>query len=453
MSDVILFTDVNGSYGFGRYAGTYRIATEIRNMGYTVQTIDFCMQFTIEEIQKLLHKYMTPNTKIVGVSSTFLVSQNSLLSNNRRHTSEQSNQSTSVGWTLEQFEEIAFTIKSINLNAKIMVGGSKTFKRDLNCVDIWVDGEGENFIRRYFGNSEKFNFNTSKIDWHESDHIFEGEHLPIEIARGCIFKCSFCSYNLNGKKMWDYVKDPEIVRQELMANWINYGTEGYMFCDDTYNDTPQKVESYHKMLTSLPFEVDFSAYMRLDLIAAKPHTIDLLYESGCRSVFFGIETFNQKAGKHIGKGMDPNRQKEALYEIKEKWPDAVISAGFIAGLPYETEESLQETVDWLSRDDCPIDAPSMQVLSIGSKSKIGSDPFSYGIEKVEGGWISEWTTSDRMKQLVNSLSFPVINNFTFYNRIKNLNLHKQRVTQNDMNSIHDMYQTLFESYKKKIFNP
>lgn len=452
MSDVILFTDVNGSHGFGRYAGPYRIATEIRQMGYSVQTIDFCMQFSIEEIQELLKKYMTSNTKIVGISSTFLVTQQSLLTHNRLQTSETFNKSTSVGWTVEQFNTIVSTVKSINSNSVIMVGGSKSLRRDLDNVDIWVDGEGENFIRKYFGYNDRFNFNTSTIDWHESDYIFEGEHLPIEIARGCIFKCSFCSYNLTGKKMWDYVKNTDTVKKELMTNWFNYGTTGYMFSDDTYNDSVEKVESYHKMLTSLPFEMDFSAYMRLDLIAAKPHTIDLLYESGCRSVFFGVETFNQTAGKHIGKGMDPNKQKDTLYQIKEKWPDAVISAGFIAGLPYETEESLLETIEWLSRDDCPIDAPSVQVLKIGPKSKIGSDPFSYGIERTEDGWVSNWTTSKRMEKIVDNLSFSVINNFTFYNRIKNLNLHKKQVTNNDMNSINNLYQILFESYKKKIFN-
>jgi radical SAM superfamily enzyme YgiQ (UPF0313 family) len=28
--------------------------------------------------------------------------------------------------------------------------------------------------------------------------------LPIEIARGCIFKCKFCSYPLNGKQNLDF---------------------------------------------------------------------------------------------------------------------------------------------------------------------------------------------------------------------------------------------------------
>ena len=33
---ILIFTDVS-SPGFGRYAGTYRIATELRNDGYSVK--------------------------------------------------------------------------------------------------------------------------------------------------------------------------------------------------------------------------------------------------------------------------------------------------------------------------------------------------------------------------------------------------------------------------------
>ena len=452
MSDVILFTDVNGSYGFGRYAGPYRIATELRQLGQSVQTIDFCMQFSIDEIIELLKMYMTNYTKIVGISSTFLVTKNTVVDNNRNNTSEISNQSTSIGWTPEQFKIISACIKKINPDCIIIVGGGSSWKKDFDEVDIWVDGEGESFIRKYFNNHSEFDFNTSTIDWHSSDHILPGEHLPIEIARGCIFKCSFCSYNLIGKKQWDYVKRPEIVKNEMLRNYEIYGTTGYMFSDDTYNDTVEKVEAYHSMLTSLPFTPDFSAYMRLDLIASKPHTIDLLYESGCRSVFFGIETFNHTAGKHIGKGMDPQKQKDILYRIKEKWPDAIISAGFIAGLPYETEESLQSTLDWLTQEDCPIDAPSLQVLSLGPTSKITNDPFSYGITRTDDGWISEWTTSKRMKDVVKSFTVPVINNFTFYNRLKNLGMNKQKLTHNDMAIVDNNYQSLFNTYKDLLWN-
>jgi len=448
MSDVILFTDVNGCFGFGRYAGTYRIATELRDIGLNVQTIDFCMSFTVDEILEILLKYMDSKTQMIGIYSTFLVTPDCDVKN-RMNMGIINSKSTSVGWSTDDFDIITASIKAINPQCKIVVGGAK-IRYDMKNVDYWVPGEGENFIRKIFEVEERFDFTQSTIKWHESDHIFESEHLPIEIARGCIFKCSFCSYNLTGKKRGEYVKPSAVVKEELLRNYDNYGTTGYMFCDDTYNDTVSKVREYHDMIKSLPFNIDFSTYMRLDLIASKPETIDLLYESGCRSVFFGIETFNHEAGKNIGKGMNPNKIKDTLYLLRERWPETVISAGFIAGLPYETEESLYETIDWLKKKDCPIDSPSLQVLSVGKKSKIGNDPFEYGIEITDYGWKSKWTNSKKMKEIVESTDFPIINNFTFYNRIKNLGLKKKYAAAADFGLINKNYKKLFNKYKEKI---
>lgn len=433
--NVLLFTDVNGSIGFGRYAGTYRIATELRSMNIDVQTIDFCMSFKLYEILNIIDKFVTRDTLFVGISSTFLIEQHSNINQHRLKISKLGEISTSVGWDKESFNTIVRHIKKNSPNCKIIVGGAKA-NRDLDNVDIWIDGEGELPLRRLLNKQEIFQFNSSKIIWDDTDYIFQNEHLPIEIARGCIFKCSFCSYALNGKSPSEYIKDPMIVREELIENYNRFGTTGYMFADDTYNDSLSKIENYHKMITSLPFEIDFSTYMRLDLITAKPQTMSLLYESGARSVFFGIETFNQIAGKNIGKGMDPNRLKDTLYKLKEEWPDTVISAGFIVGLPHESIDDIECTIEWLQEDDCPIDEPTMSVLSLGHKSDMGKNPMTYGIEITEDGWKSEWMSQNDAVKLVNSTSFSNDNTFTFYNRMKNLKIAP--------------YNELFNQYKEKI---
>ena len=40
---VILFTDVADTIGYGKYAGTYKIATEIRAAGYSCQVVDLLL--------------------------------------------------------------------------------------------------------------------------------------------------------------------------------------------------------------------------------------------------------------------------------------------------------------------------------------------------------------------------------------------------------------------------
>ena len=86
------------------------------------------------------------------------------------------------------------------------------------------------------------NYTTSRILYEDNDLIFPGEILPIELARGCIFKCSFCSYNLIGKKVWEFNRAPELVASDLIDAYNKFGSTGFMFCDDTYNDSVDKVE-------------------------------------------------------------------------------------------------------------------------------------------------------------------------------------------------------------------
>ena len=68
--DTIIFTDCNGVPGFGRYAGAYKVATEIRNAGYSCQVIDFFAYFTLEESKQIIDKFVTKNTLIVGFATT-----------------------------------------------------------------------------------------------------------------------------------------------------------------------------------------------------------------------------------------------------------------------------------------------------------------------------------------------------------------------------------------------
>ena len=437
----ILFTDINGSLGVGKYAGAYRLATELRNNGNKVTVIDYMMAYTVKELKDIIKKHKRKNTEWVGFSSTFLAPRNFDVFLNRFQTTNKIKETTCIGLTKVEADDLFDYIKSLGL--KIYIGGSKVKNEFSNVENIY--GEGEIKFNK------NFDFTQSKINWTNEDNIFEGEHLPIEIARGCIFKCKFCSYNLNGKKLWEFCKSPEVVKEELMENWIKFGTTGYMFCDDTYNDSPEKVSSFNDMIKKLPFEIEFSSYARLDLILSKPKTLPQLIESGMKSVFFGIESFNHQSGKFVGKGMHPDKTKQGLLDIKRQFPELQISLGFIAGLPYETKETLKDSVKWLKNS--PIDNWSMQILSLGKKSILGSNPSKFGYTLDENGkWYTDNLTYDEALNIVDT---PITNisGFTFYNRLRNLGYTPEqtsKLTINDRKEIELRTKNVIERYKEKI---
>lgn len=145
-------------------------------------------------------------------------------------------------------------------------------------------------------------FNGSQIIYDDSDHLWPGEVLPIEVSRGCIFKCGFCEFPGVGKRRGSFQKEPSVLREELIDNYERFGVTQYMFMDNLINDDIEKIKVLHGVITSLPFRLRWLSFARLDLYTRFPDMIPLLKEMGCASQFFGVETLSANARKMLGKG-------------------------------------------------------------------------------------------------------------------------------------------------------
>lgn len=421
--DVLIFTDVNGVLGFGRYAGAYRVATELRLAGYSVQVIEFLADLSLKDIEEIAYRFIDQDTLFVGFSTTLLIKKTDAGSLSRLDRSKQNRYSGHLPQDEDFVKEMFAIFKRKNPKIKIVMGGGRTNNTGLPGVDYWFWGmsdssivalanhlkHGTPLMTRPSRTGEAISlkdypyngFERSKIIWQPNDYIFENEHLPIEIARGCIFRCSFCANPLH-KKKGEYIKSVDTIKEELLFNYDNFGTTGYMFCDDTYNDTHEKVASLHQMFTKLPFRIEWTGYGRVDVIHSHPEQREMLLESGLRAILIGLETFNPISAKGIGKGLHPEKMKETLYYLRETWKGQVVVTGsFIVGLPGESEESVWRTVEWLQRDDCPLDDAIFSPLNIRSisdnpdapVSRIAANPKKYGYE-ITGPQIGTGVSTD-----------------------------------------------------------
>lgn len=424
-TDVIIFTDVK-IYGFARYAGTYSVASQLRTHGYVVQVVDFFTDYTTNELKEIIRKFVSKKTLWIGLSNTFLVDGTIWWDRSQWKPDMSDPNGEQIRLDLarhvgrDDWPELVQLARQLNSNIKIAVGGVKTVKH-------WVDDEWRRqgyFDYRMVGQGETSalnltlmlennrtppqkiiklpynDFPLSQMNYIESDLVFPNESLPMEIARGCIFKCAYCAFDLNGKKLWEFNRQPKIVKDNLQEAHDRYGSTSFMFCDDTYNDSPDKVKRFHKEFQKLNFDLKWSSYARLDLIISHWDTAKMLYESGARSIFFGVETLNHATGKRIGKGMDPEKIKDGMYRLKEEWPDVLITWGMIIGLPLEDEQTLRKNFEWFLREDCPVDAVSFWPLVIepdnpfgddnDHNSKMGNNPMYYGYNiRNDGSWESD----------------------------------------------------------------
>ena len=58
-----------------RYIGPYKISHWIEKFGYSSQVIDFVKYLTEDQLYTATKKFITPETKVIGVSTTFLAAQ------------------------------------------------------------------------------------------------------------------------------------------------------------------------------------------------------------------------------------------------------------------------------------------------------------------------------------------------------------------------------------------
>lgn len=421
MAQVIIFTGMLSGYTTlsTRPIGAYQVANQLRKNGYTVQVINYFPQLLgaggISLILKCLDKFVSADTLWVGFSTTFL---SDIYSSNTPKPLLPDEESD----TIKKF------VRARSPGCRFVVGGPGAYLHNSgSLIDTYIEGyadtsvieftkwcEGKNpfFTFNDCGSyitvnhdvkAANFNFTEDKFEWHNSDGIFAGEVLPIELSRGCIFKCGFCSYPLNGKKKLDYIKHARIIRDELLSNYEKYKTTNYVFLDDTHNDSVEKLEILHdEVFSQLPFKINYACFLRLDLLAAHPHTIELLKNSGLKIAFFGIESLNHLSNKSIGKGITEEKIVQTTNLIHESWKGDIITYGsVIFGLPHDSPDTIHNWMSVLTSDRVKLDYIHIHPLSLDSKMQeypwagdFIKNPAEYGY-KLEG---SEWINNTGMSQ-------------------------------------------------------
>ena len=397
MFDVILFTDTVEFAVKSRGYGVHRLASHIRLNNYSCLVIYFRSRLTWDLYTAILDKAVGKNTLVVGYSTTwmpFKFPDVGIRSSNPGEGQGSDTERFNINSLVTAFATDNYVpwldyVKKLNPKTKTMLGGAK-IDFYLNApVDHVIVGIGETETidllnslsgrtRRIFNriiehdrkaHSNDWDFRTSTTQYTDFDLIQPQETLNLEISRGCKFKCAYCSYPLIGQKTSDYLKHPDVIRRELLENYERWGTTKYFIVDDTFNDSTEKLEMMAKVMSDLPFKIKFWCYTRIDLLATHPEQMELMKELGVAETFFGLETFNDKSSKTIGKGMPSSRRKDTLYKAKEVWGDRVwLEGGFMIGLPHETQASWRETVDWIKRPDCPLDISTVYPLNIVKKT-------------------------------------------------------------------------------------
>lgn len=161
----------------------------------------------------------------------------------------------------------------------------------------------------------------------------------IKVSRGCPFHCFFClATPVSGAKVRR--RSVENIVSEIRECVEKYNIKNFLFWSDIFNiDREWTIDLCNEIIKS-GLKITWSANTRAD--TADLEMAKLMYKSGCRLVSVGVESGSQYMLEKMGKKITLNDVRRTVKIFKKA--KIRIYNYFVIGLPWETEETIEDTI-------------------------------------------------------------------------------------------------------------
>ena len=171
------------------------------------------------------------------------------------------------------------------------------------------------------------------------------ESLPyfsLELGRGCPFACTFCSTNDFFRRRFR-LKSPEVMLAQMRKAKCEYGAKSFDLVHDMFTVDRKRVAAFCQVLLDSKEHFRWGCSARTDCL--DDALIKLMHRSGCRSVFFGVETGSPRLQRAIEKDLDLEVAASRIRNCTAAGIATTVS--LITGFPAEVEEDMWQTVSFL----------------------------------------------------------------------------------------------------------
>ena len=308
--------------------------------------------------------------------------------------------------------EIVEFIRTYNSTVKIIVGGplianharnnqGDSFSAALDDLgaDIYViEGQGEATLARiveclkkdgslsdvpniaYFENGklrdtavipENNSLDENFIDWRLFPAETMGATLQTRTARSCAFKCSFCNYPTRAGALT--LTSLDVLERELDSMYELGGVQNVVFIDDTFNVPFPRFKDICRLMIRKNYQFNWFSYFRCS--NSDEEAIELMARSGCKGVFLGIESGSPTILTNMNKSATVEKYARGIEMLRRY---GIMTFGsFIIGFPGETDETVEETIDFI-RETKP-DSHCEQMRSYEPGTPIQNERLKYDI--------------------------------------------------------------------------
>ena len=371
-----------------RSLGSHVVKHELEELGITATVIDYCFHFEEEDLIKgCINYFRNSEVQFICISST-------------------------LSQGLEPYYiKLANKIKDKLPNAKIIYGGKRKVQRGDMSHFQYVDGVfmgrstemlkdyvAGNDMSKYIQNPEFPNlFTNHNYDYDiekavtyslfkEDDFLESTDIVGFEVALGCKFNCSFCNYPLRGARTL-HMNCEEQLYYTMQNAYDEYGITHFYAADDTLNESDEKLDLLVKVVNKLSFKPRITSFARLDVMAKRPHQIDMYKEIGMNAANFGVESFGKAAIKGAKKRSTMEDLTYVVKRLRQEIPDFWISSGFIFGLANDNYDDFEKNLLYVEQN---------RLVDNAGTIPLGIDPFelSKGWKAPNSGFEGEWVAWD-----------------------------------------------------------
>lgn len=186
-------------------------------------------------------------------------------------------------------------------------------------------------------------------NWHcFGDLDNRAPYAAIWTTLGCPYQCEFCCINNVFEKRIYKMRDMQDVLREVDVLYTKHGVRNLKIMDELFvSNNHKRLAEFCNGIIERGYKLNMWAFARTDTV--NPEVLAMLKKAGVNWLAFGFESIHQNMNNEQRKG-----SKVSDYEKVIKWTkEAGISiiADFIAGFWEDTPETLQETYDFMCKQN------------------------------------------------------------------------------------------------------
>ena len=246
---------------------------------------------------------------------------------------------------------------------------------------VWED-KGKVKVNRPFAKEELNKLPTPDFDGMPFDLYLSPERcLPIMGSRGCYWeRCAFCSIPFD--HMDFHVRYAENVVSDVQNLKEKYDCDYFFFTDEAL--PINFMRTFANKIVEANLDIKWTGELKFEKSLLTENRMELLYESGCRKLIFGLESYNQRVLDSMQKGVE----LEVIDRIVEECVRIGIGMHFylITGFPTETPAEARESVDFVINNQRILDSPGFSCIisqfDLEKGTPLENNPSEWGITEL-----------------------------------------------------------------------